>query len=61
MTGEQIKELRESLKLSQEMFGQRIGVSFITIHRWEAGKSKPHKSFMKKMERIQKGQTHEAV
>lgn len=61
MNGAQIRELRESLELSQEMFGQRIGVSFITVHRWETQKSKPHRSFMKKMERIQKGHDNEAV
>lgn len=30
-----IKEIRDRLGESQEVFGQRIGVDQATIHRWE--------------------------
>ena len=43
MTNEQIKNLRKQLRLSQEAFGKRLGVSFATINRWENGKAKPQR------------------
>ena len=32
---------RRSLKLTQEAFAERLGVSAVTIHRWETGQSTP--------------------
>lgn len=36
-----IKQIRCRSLLSQEDFAKQIGVSFTTVNRWEAGKSKP--------------------
>ena len=36
-----IKQIRRRSLLSQEDFAKQIGVSFTTVNRWEAGKSKP--------------------
>ena len=36
-----IRQIRQRSLLSQEEFAKRIGVSFTTVNRWEAGKSKP--------------------
>ena len=52
MQPEEVKRIRNLLGLSQEAFGRRVGVTLLTIHRWEAGKSKPHQSFAKTMKRI---------
>ncbi|MBN2055105.1 DUF3883 domain-containing protein [bacterium] len=38
---EQIKNLRNKLKLTQVEFAERLGVSFPTVNRWENGKSNP--------------------
>lgn len=38
---QRIQLLRKRLNLSQEQLATRLGVSFATINRWEAGKSKP--------------------
>lgn len=38
-----IKNIRKSLKLSQEELARELGVSFATINRWENGKSTPSK------------------
>lgn len=38
---DEIKRIRQSLYLSQEMFAKEIGVSFTTVNRWEKGKAKP--------------------
>ena len=50
--GQKIKDLRTALGLSQTDFGHKLDVSFMTVHRWETGKSKPHKSFLNKMKRF---------
>lgn len=42
-----IKIVRQKSLLSQEAFAQALGVSFTTVNRWEAGKSKPSYKTMK--------------
>ena len=42
-----IKTIRQKCLLSQQDFAKVLGVSFATINRWEAGKSKPSYKTMK--------------
>jgi len=37
-----IKNLRKSLGMTQMAFAQHIGVSFMTVNRWEAGATAPN-------------------
>lgn len=39
-----IREVRARLGLSQEQLASRLGVSFATINRWEAGRARPQKA-----------------
>jgi len=39
--GDRVSALRARLKLSQAAFGERVGVTNITVHRWENGKAAP--------------------
>lgn len=41
LTATNIYDLRTALKLTQAQFGERVGVSWMTILRWENGKSAP--------------------
>jgi DNA-binding transcriptional regulator YiaG len=41
MSEESIKELRRKLGLSQEGLARKLGVSVITVRRWEKGTFKP--------------------
>jgi DNA-binding transcriptional regulator YiaG len=41
MDKETIKELRHKLGLSQEGLARNLGVSVITVRRWEKGSFKP--------------------
>lgn len=41
MTPQAIKELREHLHFTQEIFASILGVSFATVNRWENGKTTP--------------------
>ena len=34
-----IRQLREKMILSQTEFAERLGVSYVTVSRWERGKS----------------------
>lgn len=44
-----IKQIRRRLSMTQEQFGKAVGVRMLTIHRWEHGKSRPHKMFQQKI------------
>ncbi|MBN2561759.1 MAG: N-6 DNA methylase [Phycisphaerae bacterium] len=49
---ERSRLLRKKLDLSQEQLAARLDVSFATINRWEAGKSKPQKAQMAAFEQL---------
>ena len=44
---EAIKLLRKTLILSQVEFAELLGVSYMSVNRWETGKSKPNYNTMK--------------
>jgi SNF2 family DNA or RNA helicase len=48
-----IKELRQSLGMSQQAFASVLGVSFATVNRWENGKAKPQKDRIERMRAMQ--------
>lgn len=50
----EIKTLREALGLSQEQLARHLGVSFMTISRWERGHSKPSPLAIEKLEQMKK-------
>lgn len=52
MEPQKIIELRNRLKMSQEAFGHLLGVSIVTINRWENGRCKPHKIYIKEMKKF---------
>ena len=43
----EIKRIRQRSFLTQQEFANVIGVSFSTVNRWEAGRSKPNLKAMK--------------
>ena len=40
-TGEDVKNLRTRLDLTQEQMARRLGVTLFSVSRWERDKSKP--------------------
>ena len=50
MNGRQIKELRKSLRLTQEEFAHRLGVTLCTVNRWENNKSVPSRLALRQLE-----------
>ena len=48
-----VRQLRGRLGLTQEQFADRLGVSTITVHRWESGQSRPRQLALEKLARLQ--------
>ncbi len=42
-----IRTIRQKCFLSQEAFAKELGVSFVTVNRWESGKTTPTYKTMK--------------
>ena len=41
MKPDQIRQIRKALSLTQQQFAELLGVSFVTLNRWENGHSSP--------------------
>ncbi|MBD3886756.1 helix-turn-helix transcriptional regulator [Phormidium tenue FACHB-886] len=50
--GQLIRELRQTLKLTQEKFAAQLGVSFPTINRWENGHATPSPLALKQIDML---------
>lgn len=57
MKPRQIKKLRLKLGLTQEQFASRLGVTFVTVNRWEAGKVAPSSLALRQLKRLEKQRT----
>jgi len=52
MDKETIKELRHKLGLSQEGLARRLGVSVVTVRRWEKGTFQPSPLALRRIEEL---------
>lgn len=53
--------MRSQLKLTQEKLAQELGVSVMTIRRWEANKHKPSSLALRQIEQLQKNKEEKDV
>jgi putative transcriptional regulator len=44
-----IKELRRRLRLTQEQFAQKVGVTYSTVNRWENGNRMPQPFLVRRL------------
>ena len=44
-----LKEYREKMFMSQEDLAQKLGISYVTVNRWENGKFEPTIKLKKKL------------
>lgn len=51
-TAQQIRKLRLEMGLTQEQFAVRLGVSFLTVNRWENQKTKPSPLALQKLQKL---------
>ena len=49
-----ITRLREGLGMTQEQFGQRVGVDKMSVSRWERGTMRPSEATVKAIEKLRK-------
>ena len=52
MNGNQIRNLRQRLGLTQEEFAHRLGVTLCTVNRWENNKSEPSRLAQLQLEKF---------
>ncbi len=50
--GQLIREIRQTLKLTQERFAAQLGVTFPTINRWENGHATPSPLALKQIDTL---------
>jgi DNA-binding transcriptional regulator YiaG len=53
-SGDEIKDLREALSLSQALFADAVGAKRDTISKWERGEATPRKSFRRILHTLKK-------
>jgi putative transcriptional regulator len=44
-----VKELRARLRLTQEQFAQKVGVTYSTVNHWENGKRTPQPFLVRRL------------
>ena len=50
--GQLVREIRQTLKLTQERFATQLGVTFPTINRWENGHATPSPLALKQIDTL---------
>jgi len=56
----QIREIRKSLGWTQKQLASHLGVTNISVYKWEKGVAKPHPTFCLKIEELRDGHNREA-
>ena len=59
--GEKIRKIRKSRKLTQEQFGNLLGVNKRTVISWEKGESFPHKDRLKQIATLEEMSVRELL
>ena len=52
MDGNQVKEIRRTLKLTQEEFAHKLGVTLCTVNRWENYKTIPSRLAKRQIQQL---------
>ena len=52
MESGRVKEIRQSLGLTQEEFAHQLGVTLCTVSRWETGKTTPSRLAIKQIQQL---------
>lgn len=58
MESSRIRELRKRLGLTQQQFAAQLGVSFVTLNRWENGQAKPSALGLEKLRALDPAPNH---
>lgn len=52
MTPEEIFDIRKKLCVSQEKFAQLLGTTVVSVNRWESGKVRPSRLYIKELKQL---------
>lgn len=52
MTPEEIQAIRIKLGVTQEKFAQLLGTTVVSVNRWENGKTRPSRLYIKEMKEL---------
>lgn len=52
MHKDEIRSIRQSMGLTQEQFAMRLGTCFTSVNRWENGRSKASRLYIKEIRNI---------
>lgn len=52
MKSDEIVKMRSELGITQEKFAHLLGTSFSTVNRWENGKSKPSRLYVRELKEL---------
>ena len=55
MTAEQIKRLRKRHGMTQTEFAKFVGVTFVTVNRWERGRNGPQPDRLHRLMQLKRG------
>jgi len=58
---EDIKDLRQSMGMTQEQFAEHLGTTLETVSRWENGHTKPLRIYRLKLQELMKKQHKEST
>ncbi len=51
--GDRVRNARRALGVTQEQLAEEIGVTLLTVHRWEAGKATPHQVSLRRFAEVE--------
>jgi superfamily II DNA or RNA helicase/DNA-binding XRE family transcriptional regulator len=51
--GCRVRQLRKALGHSQSRFADELGVTLLTVHRWETGKAVPHRASLRRLAELE--------
>jgi len=52
MTPEEIQDIRKKLCVTQEKFAQLLGTTVVSVNRWENGKARPSRLYVKELKEL---------
>jgi putative transcriptional regulator len=52
MKPEEIQEIRQKLGVTQEKLAQLLGTTVVTVNRWENGKVRPSRLYIKELKEL---------
>ena len=54
MTPEEIQEIRRNLGVTQERFAHILGTTITSVNRWENGKTKPSRLYIRELKELRR-------